>query len=466
MINYFNSKKMDDGYLLTNDFGEYAFVDFDTYNDLVNDKVTSKCSNYNNLVDRGFIIDEPLESFLKSGMERIRSMKSYCFSGTSLHIFAVTNMCNLDCIYCQAHSKNSRLDGKMTIDAGRKAVEIAMSSPNQSLTFEFQGGEPLINFNIIKDMIEYSKVLNVDKHKDIEYTIVTNLTLINDEILNYLVENNVGICTSLDGTEDVHNYNRPFRDKNTGSYAKVLEKIILLKERGININAIQTTTKRSLNFAKEIVKQYLDLDIHSIFLRPLTPLGLADSSWNKVGYSAEEFIEFYKEAFNYIMELNKQGIKFVEAHATYFLRKILLGYSVNYMELRSPCGATLGQMSYYYNGDIFTCDEGRMMYEMGDESFKLGNVFESNYSELLATPICKTLCKSSIVESLPKCNNCVFQPYCGTCPVVNYSSTHDLYSKNIKDYRCQVYRGILELLFDIISKDNPEEMEILYSWIS
>ncbi len=103
------------------------------------------------------------------------------------------------------------------------------------------------------------------------------------------------------------------------------------------------------------------------------------------------------------------------------------------MELRSPCGATLGQMSYYYDGNIFTCDEGRMLYEMGDSSFLLGNVYNDSYMDMIGSDICKTLCKSSIIESLPKCNNCVYQPYCGTCPVVNYASDKDLFSKNPKD---------------------------------
>ena len=466
MINFFNFKKLSDGYLLTNDFGEFAFVNDDTYKKIICNGVKETDDCYDQLVKRGFIIKEPLESFLKEGMERLRSMKSYCFSGTSLHIFAVTNMCNLNCIYCQAHSNESRLDGKMTIEAGRKAIEIAMSSPSMGVTFEFQGGEPLLNFEVIKDMIEYSKSLNRNLNKEIEYTIVTNLTLINDEIIQYLVENNVGICTSLDGPPIVHNHNRPFRNQYKGSYEKVIEKIKYLQKKGIIVNAIQTTTNKSLKYAKDIVEQYLELNINSVFLRPLTPLGLAESSWDKVGYSAEDFLTFYKTAFSYIMELNKNGIRFIEAHASYFLRKILMGYSVNYMELRSPCEATLGQMSYYYNGDVFTCDEGRMMYEMGDDSFKLGNVFENNYSDLVESPICKTLCKASIIEGLPKCVDCVFQPYCGTCPVVNYSSTLDLYSKNNMDYRCQVYKGILELLFEIIKREDSQEMEILYSWIN
>lgn len=90
-------------------------------------------------------------------------MKGYCLCGTALHIFAVTNKCNLNCIYCQAHSQSSSLNCSMTKETGRKAIDFALQSPNKSLTFEFQGGEPLLNFDVIKDMIDYSKTVNKDK---------------------------------------------------------------------------------------------------------------------------------------------------------------------------------------------------------------------------------------------------------------------------------------------------------------
>ena len=105
-----------------------------------------------------------------------------------------------------------------------------------------------------------------------------------------------------------------------------------------------------------------------------------------------------------------------EGHAATFFSKILHGYPVNYMELRSPCGATLGQMAYYTNGDVFTCDEGRMLYEMGNDAFRLGNVWENTYSQLVHSSTCRAVCLASITESIPGCCDCVYQPYCGVCP--------------------------------------------------
>ena len=464
MVQYFNSGRMPEGgYLITNDFGKYAFIDTESYRQLCDNTLSPDSELYAGLREKGFIFDGSVEAFAKEWSEAIQGMKSYCFSGTSLHIFAVTNACNLDCRYCQAHSKDSALTGMMDPETGRRAVEVALQSPNKHLTFEFQGGEPLLNFNTIRDMVLYSKEINRDKC--IDYTVVSNLTLLTDEMLDFFSTNGVSICTSLDGPEVVHDFNRPYRGSGGGSYRDVIRKINHIRNKGINVNAIQTTTRKSLKYHKEIVDEYLNLGMDQVFVRPLTPLGLADTSWADVGYSEQEFLEFYRCLFDHIMKLNISGTRFVETQATFFLRKILYNNAWNYMELRSPCGASLGQMSYYYDGNVYTCDEGRMMSEMGNDSFLLGNVYEDSYADLVRSPVCQTICKASIIESIPKCNDCVYQPYCGTCPVVNYATTNDLYAKNRKDYRCATFKAIMEILFEILRRNDEEEIRVLYSWI-
>ena len=146
------------------------------------------------------------------------------------------------------------------------------------------------------------------------------------------------------------------------------------------------------------------------------------------------------------------------------LKKILQGYSLNYMELRSPCGAVTGQLSYYYDGSVYTCDEGRMVSEMGDCAFKLGTV-DNSYDEILESPVCKATQAASVIESLPGCSDCVYQPYCGVCPVVTYALEKDIFPKGPKGFRCKVYMGIQDYLFSLIEEGNDEIMKILQSWV-
>ena len=209
---------------------------------------------------------------------------------------------------------------------------------------------------------------------------------------------------------------------------------------------------------------YLDLGFSEIFIRPLTPLGTALGAWNEVGYSADDFVEFYRSAFDEILKLNKNGIPFKEQYASILLQKILFQEPVNYMELRSPCGAVTGQIAYYHNGDIFTCDEGRMMYEMGDSSFLIGNVHKSSYDDLINSRVSSTICKASILEGIPSCCDCVYQPYCGICPVINYAIYHDIYPKEFETYKCQINKGILDYLFNLLKTDHNAE-KVMRCWL-
>ena len=158
------------------------------------------------------------------------------------------------------------------------------------------------------------------------------------------------------------------------------------------------------------------------------------------------------------------GKRFPEQHACFFLKKILCGESDNYMELRSPCGASIGQLAYYYNGEIYTCDEGRMIAEAGDPAFRLGTVNDS-YQNLVSSKTCTAISESSVLESIPSCCDCVYQPYCGVCPVVNYSMTGDIFNKQPRTYRCTIYKGILDFLFSQLESQDNTARKIMESWV-
>lgn len=349
----------------------------------------------------------------------------------------------------------------MDTETAKRAVDLALQSPQKHLNFEFQGGEPLSNFETIKYIVEYSYENKKDKY--ISYNIVTNLTLLNDEMINFIGKYNIGISTSLDGDEEIHNYNRPLAN-GSKTYETVVKAVEKLKYRNIPCGAIETTTKKSLSNAIEIVDAYLSLGMSSVFIRPLTPLGMAAARWTEIGYTTEEFLAFYREVMEYIIEKNKQGIFISEGHASIFLSKILLGIGKNYMELRSPCGASIGQIAYYYDGNVFTCDEGRMLAEMGDDTFKIGNVFKDNYDSIIDSKVCQATCKYSILEGLPQCSDCVYLPYCGTCPVINYAFEKDLIMRDAHgNYRCEIYKGMLDVMFNLLQDE--ENKIIMSNWI-
>ena len=462
MHNYFNFKPFGKQHILiTNDFGCYAFLTKQEFLAFLTNKSTLP-DDVKKKLRRDYFIIDPMDVLSSDPINDLRSMKRYLFSSTSLHIFVVTNSCNLNCIYCQAQSENSHVHGIMSEEIGRRAVDIALQSPSNNLTFEFQGGEPLLGFSTIKAIIDYADTIK--GLKTINYAIVSNLALLTDDILDYLIAHNVSISTSLDGPKQLHDLNRHTRT-NRGSYDATISGIERIRARGASCGAIQTTTRHSLYHAKEIVHEYFNRGFDGVFIRPLTPLGFAKDDWARIGYSSDEFLAFYKEALDGIIKLNTEERVFPEYHARYFLKKILHGVADNYMELRSPCGASVGQLAYYYDGKIYTCDEARMLGESGDNAFLLGDVFNDSYASLLDSGTCRATCSASILEGIPGCCDCVYQPYCGVCPVVNYAHNKDPFSKYAHDYRCKIYGGILDHLFQLIFQNDESVLYAFNSWV-
>lgn len=412
------------------------------------------------LLDKKFIYEESDLLFLQKNRMAIRETRGYVALATSLHIFVVTTACNMSCVYCQANNGKNCSNLFMTRDIAERAVEIALESPTRCLSFEFQGGEPLLNFDVIKYIVEIAEKDKGDH--EINYNVVSNLTLLTDEMVDFFKEHDFGVSTSLDGSEEVHNNNRRLSD-GSGTYGKVVESLGKLRSAGLHVGAIETTTRKALTHAKEVVEGYLNLGFDSIFIRPLTPLGRAAIKWDEIGYTPEEFLEFYANVMDELIEINKNGRYMREDHSSIFLEK-MHGYMVNYMELRSPCGAGIGQLAYYADGNIYTCDEARMVSEMGDKSFLLGSVFENSYSEVIKNGTCKAVCAASILETIPSCCDCAYQPYCGVCPVVNYALQGDVIEKYPRGYRCKINSGILDYLFGIIKSDNKDSIEVLESW--
>ena len=138
---------------------------------------------------------------------------------------------------------------------------------------------------------------------------------------------------------------------------------------------------------------------------------------------------------------------------------------MNHMEYRSPCGATIGQMAFYCDGNVFTCDEARMIYEMGDDSFRLGTIDDS-FDKLVNSKVARIMSDAATLESLPSCSECVYNPFCGVCPIVNYCQFNDLVERSPNHYRCKINKGILDLLFEYLTMNNEKINEILRGWIS
>ena len=461
---HFNWAETDGQILLTNDLGKYAHLSRAEFDAFVSGALTPDAEAYAALQSRGFLYEDE-DSYIAGFVEDMSCMKQCLLTGTQLLILVLTDACNQRCVYCQAGEVHA---SQTSIEVCKKAIDIAVQSPVAQMTVEFQGGEPTLNPEALRFTIPYAKKAFAERGKRVDFAIVTNLTDCDPALLRWLIEEDVHISTSLDGNRALHEYNRPLASKKS-SYdawhrgARIYKEICEDCGKSPMISAIQTTTRESLKFPREIVDEYLANGMNHLYIRPLTPLGCAHDRWGEIGYTPEEYLQFYCAVIDDMLERCKRGEYVVESTASLYLTRILNGQSVGHTEFRSPCGAGVGQIAVNYDGNIYTCDEGRMIANMGDSIFRMGNV-DNTYRELMHSPVTHALCTASCIEGLPFCSDCVYMPYCAVCPVVNYGIEGDLISQDEHSYRCVIAKGIMDHLFSIIRRDDPQEMEILYRW--
>jgi len=465
---FFRFKRLNGHYLLTNDLGNHCLLDPIAFKDFLKGDIEgTRPSKNEELLNAGFIRNRLDLNGLSS-----RYSEKYAFlnQGPSLHIVVTTLRCDHSCLYCQAGSKSLAAKGfDMDISVARKVVDTIFESTSPVITIEFQGGEPLVNFETVKYIIEYALSKNKKAGKKLSFSLVSNLTFMTKERLKFFMENNVIICSSLDGPASLHDKNRICAKnnsyKNTVKWLKaIINEISRNKKYKGKTNALVTITKSSLKFPREIVDEYVRLGLEGVHLRPINPFGVGKSKWRKIGFSGKEFFNFYKKALDHIITLNLKGKDFYERTAKIFLTKILTDKDLNFLDLRSPCGAGIGQLAYNFNGDVYTCDEARMLSAAGDESFRLGNVFEDGYAGLINNDIVKTTCVASCLDGLPACSKCVYKPYCGVCPIYNYVVEGNIFSSMLHNERCKTNMLILDYLFELMQ--DLKTKSIFYKWVS
>ena len=174
---------------------------------------------------------------------------------------------------------------------------------------------------------------------------------------------------------------------------------------------------------------------------------------------------FYEEGLEYILEVNRKGRRFPEIYASLLLQRMLSDRPIGYVDLRSPAGIGIGAMVYNYDGGVFASDEGRMLAEMGDNTFKLGDVASHSYKDLVLSEKLIDLVSSSLTQCAPECSDCVFEPHCGADPVYHHATQGEAVGiKPLSDF-CGRQKHIFSLLLEIL-ETRPEDAAILRSWVS
>ena len=451
-------------YLVANLVGDVLFMLAEELDRIISLAVIPGDGLYERAFSKLLIARENQRSQLQLLALRLRSRMAFLRQPTSLHIFVVTLRCEHSCPYCQVSRRSTDRDRyDMSEETALRGLSVALSAPPRSIKIEFQGGEPLLNFDLIKKIVIEAEHRSVGLGKTVTFVITTNLALLTDEILAFCHQHSILISTSLDGPADLHNRNRPRPGGNSHALAEAgIRRVqdILGHDR---VGALMTTTEASLHRVEEIVDEYIRLGLDGIFLRPLSPYGFAIKTKQFNKYDARHWLTFYERGLRYILELNKRGTYFPEFYASLLLKRMLTDRPIGYVDLRSPAGIGLGALVYNYDGRVFASDEGRMLAEMGDRTFELGDLEVDDYSSLILSEKLVGLVSASLTQCTPQCSTCAYEPHCGADPVYHHATQSDPVGIKPLSEFCARHKGIFRLLFELL-EGSPEDAAVLRRW--
>ncbi|MCI9564708.1 MAG: thioether cross-link-forming SCIFF peptide maturase [Eubacterium sp.] len=366
------------------------------------------------------------EDIYQPFVEKFKETRQTVVKALCLHI---AHDCNLACKYCFA--EEGEYHGRralMSFEVGKKALDflVANSGNRVNLEVDFFGGEPLMNWDVVKQLVEYGRSLEKANNKKFRFTLTTNGVLLNDEIMEYLNKEMSNVVLSLDGRKEVNDNMRPFRT-GKGSYDLIVPKFQKLADsrNQTDYYVRGTFTRDNLDFSED-VKHFADLGFKQMSIEPV--VGPEEDPYSIREKDLPQIMEEYdKLALEYIKR-EKEGNGFNFFH---FMIDLNQGPCV-YKRL-SGCGSGTEYLAVTPWGDFYPCHQF-----VGDEDFLMGNVDEGIIRDDLVGKF-----SNCNVYSKEKCKNCFAKFYCsGGCAANSYNfhgTIHDAY-----DIGCEMQKKRVE----------------------
>ncbi len=325
----------------------------------------------------------------------------------------IAHACNLKCEYCFAGEGEYHGDrALMSLEVGKKALDflVANSGNRHNLEVDFFGGEPLLNFDVVKELVKYGRELEKTHDKHFRFTLTTNGVLIDDDVIAFANKEMDNVVLSVDGRKSIHDKMRPFRD-GSGSYDKIIDKFKKVADsrnqeryyvRGTFTHYNTDFVKDVLSLADEGFKQ---ISVEPVVADPAEPYAITEDDIPVI-------CEGYDELAREMLAREKEGKGFTFFH--YMID--LTGGPCVYKRL-SGCGSGTEYLAVTPWGDLYPCHQF-----VGEEQFCLGNVNEGIKNTELVDKF--KLCN---VYAKPECRDCFAKFFCsGGCAANAYHSHGDI----------------------------------------
>lgn len=327
----------------------------------------------------------------------------------------IAHDCNLKCKYCFASEGEYNGSRKlMSAEVGRKAIDFVIknSGSRHNIEVDLFGGEPLMNFAVVKEIIEYARTEEKKHNKSVRFTITTNGTLMNDENMEYINREMGNVVLSIDGRKSVNDRIR-VRYNGEGTYEDILpkfKKMAALRQSGKQYFVRGTFTRENLDFFHDVL-ELANEGFHEISIEPVVLPEEHELSLR------QQDLEMIFKQYDLLTEEMIQRASTGEAFKFYHFAMDLNGGPCVYKRI-SGCGAGHEYVAVTPEGDLYPCHQF-----VGNKDFLMGNVFEGETDNKLSQTF-----KSAHIYNKPECMDCWARFYCsGGCQANNYNFNHDIH---------------------------------------
>ncbi|MCB0406956.1 MAG: His-Xaa-Ser system radical SAM maturase HxsB [Bdellovibrionales bacterium] len=439
--------------LVSNEVGDYGFFEAGIAgrilgNDLLKDEETR-------LSDLLIKFDETEHWKLLALAKRVKDRLSRTKQGLSYIIIIPTLRCDLSCTYCQVsraplHAKGFDWDEEKL----SRFSNFLDGLQGDKVKIEFQGGEPTLRPDLIKQIISMGE----ERFPESEFVICTNLMSVTKEMAEIYRRPNVYISTSIDGPEDVMASNRTHNQKSAKQFFENFKHIKYCY--GIHkVSALPTITEEMLRDPKALIDLYLSLGFSSIFLRPVNYMGFARKTFKELSKDVAKWNQFYREAIEYIVQINKDTF-FEEFYFSLVLKNIFQIDDHGFVDFRSPNFFLSDYCVIDFDGRIYPSDEARMLSRTGHVDLSLGEMGGPIDKEKL-----RNLNWHSMNQVDSDCLHCAYMPFCGVDMIDDLSRYNRIDSPKLDTWFCMRHMMIFDLIFEKVASKDIEWLDVFLKWV-
>jgi len=440
----FRVRRLEDDYLITNDFGDWLFLSAEELKSFVEGTVEEGAELYERLSEKRFIHGA---LNLSEAAERYRARRWFLDHGPRTHSLAL----------CGGEGD----DKTMSPELLDRAIDCAFMSTSPELVFELSGPSPLLNWSGVERAVTYVESKNRLARKRVSITVHSNLDAMTDEMVAFLAEHRVQVCARVTGgSVDAWEAAKTWLPKLSQAYASNVD----ADTQRLYASLHHTALDDQSDDLPAVVDFAVSMDCQTLLLDPPVSRPFLEGVSQDSGRLAS-WLEGYDSALSRCLHHEAEGQPIAEITARVLAQRILGDRAPNDARYRSPAADGIGELAYHWDGRVFSSEAGRQLAQAAeDEMFKIGELRIHGYHDMITSPTVRALVLASLVEGQPACNDSAYAPFGGLSPAACYAEQGSIHGRPAEHSEWVRLVRTLDRLFHYLRCGDDAARSALHRW--